>query len=202
MASFEIAVLGTFKAEGGFQNYKTDSANYVKGILIGTCNGISAKAYFTYYGKIPTVADMKAITHEKAKLIYKALYWDRFKGDLIQNQTVAQLMFQFIIGSGAGQLSDLKDIANKVAKKILFASNDRDFTDVQAKQINELNQSEYHAAMKEWRRKYFVIVVNNSIAEYEKKIGRKSTEAEQMKETKKMFLKGWNNRLDKHIFIQ
>jgi len=62
MASFDKAIINTFKAEGGFQNDPKDNANYVNSILIGTNRGISAQGYYAYYKKVPTVNDIKNLT--------------------------------------------------------------------------------------------------------------------------------------------
>lgn len=181
MASFEQAIKGTFKAEGGFQNHAEDNANYVNGILIGTNKGISAQGYYSFYKKVPSVEDMKNLTEEQAMKIFKWNYWDKIGGDNINNQSVAELMFQFVIGSGASQLSDLKDIANAVYGTEVLKETDTAFTKAECDFINLLDQSKYHAALKEWRMNLYDIIVKRNPA-------------------KQKFLKGWQNRLNTHIF--
>lgn len=201
MASFEKAIIGTFKAEGGFQADPNDSANYVNGVLIGTSRGISAQAWATYYRRTPTVADMKALTEAQAKLIFKGNYWDKVAGDYIVNQSVAELMFQYVIGSGASQISDIKERANEVAGKWVLLSNDHPLNKVDAAFINNgLDQEKFHADLKAWRFGHYERVVAASIAAWEKKNGRKITEKEAMSQTKKKFHQGWINRLNKHVF--
>lgn len=200
MASFDKAIVNTFKAEGGFQQHASDNANYVNGVLIGTNRGISAQGYYGYYKKIPTVNDIKNLTVDQAKQIFKGNYWDKICGDFIVNQSVAELMFQFIIGSGASQISDIKDIANKVGGKSVFTLNDLPITKLDAAHINTLNQELFHYRMKEWRFDLYDRIVAKSISDLEKQKGRKITEAEALKETKKKFLKGWQNRLNTHIY--
>ena len=182
MANFEQAIQGTFKAEGGFQNHADDNANYVNGVLIGTNLGISAQGYHAFYKKVPSINDMKNLTVEQAKAIFKGNYWDKVNGDKILNQSVAELMFQYVIGSGSGQISDLKDIANGVnPSDIDIKETDIPFTDAESIFINALNQGDYHAALKEWRwNLYDAIVLRNP--------------------KKGKFLKGWQNRLNTHIF--
>lgn len=182
MANFEKAVVNTFKAEGGFQNDKTDNANFVNGVCIGTNRGISAQAYYAYYKKVPTVEQMKNLTVEQSKQIYKGNYWDVVCGDFITNQSVAELMFQFIIGSGQGQISNLKDIANKVGGKVALTLNDLPITKMDANFINSIDQALYHERMKEWRADFYKRVVTKTPA-------------------KAKFFKGWMNRLNTHIFL-
>jgi lysozyme family protein len=182
MASFDPIFNLTLNHEGGFQKFPNDSANYVKGKLIGTNRGISASAYYTYYKKIPTEQDMRNLTKQQAYQIYKANYWNKINGDRINNQSVAELMFQYIIGSGPAQLSDLKDIANAVAGKKLIASVDRTFTDQEIDIINKLPAQKYWEALKAWRHAYFIRLVK-------------------AKPKLAQFLKGWQRRLNSYKFV-
>ena len=181
MADFNKAILNTFKAEGGFQNDKADNANYVNGVCIGTNRGISAVGYYSFYKKVPTVQQMKDLTVEQAKAIFKGNYWDKVGSDLIKNQSVAELMFQFIIGSGASQLSDLKDIANVVFGKDELKENDLPLNNFEINFINNLDQHKYFNAMWSWRMGFYDIVVQRNPA-------------------KLKYLQGWKNRLITHKF--
>ncbi len=183
MASFEKAIQNTFKAEGGFQNDPHDNANYVNGILIGTNRGISASGYYGYFKQIPTVEQMKNLSVEDATRIFKGNYWDKLACDNIVNQSVAELMFQFIIGSGASQISDIKDIANGIDDKdLVIMVNDNPIHPREVLIINSLDQKKFHNALWKWRLAFYDLVV--------------------LKNPKKAkFLKGWQNRLNTHKFI-
>lgn len=182
MASFEKAIVNTFKAEGGFENDKEDNANFVNGVCIGTNRGISAQAYYAYYKKVPTEQQMRDFTVEQAMQIFKGNYWDKVACDYIVNQSVAELMFQFIIGSGQGQISDIKDIANKTNGKVVLVSNDIALTKMDANFINGLNQSLFFKGLWDFRLAFYDRVVANNPA-------------------KMKYLKGWQNRLNTHKFI-
>lgn len=184
MASFDKAIVNTFKAEGGFQQDPNDNANYVNGVLIGTNRGISAVGYYSYYKKVPTVNDIKNLTVEQAKQIFKGNYWDKLNCDLVKNQSVAELMFQYIIGSGASQISDIKDIANGIDEKdLVILENDNPIQPKEIEIINNLDQAKFHAALWKWRLAFYDLVV--------------------LKNPKKLkFLKGWQNRLATHKFVQ
>ena len=69
-------VLNTIlKHEGGFQISSKDKGNYNSaGDLVGTNFGISAPVYEKYIGKSPSVSDMKNITEDEAREIYKKSY--------------------------------------------------------------------------------------------------------------------------------
>lgn len=202
MANFEKAIVNTFKAEGGFQNDPNDKANYVDGVLIGTNLGISAQGYAAYFKKTPTVEDMKALTVAQAKLIFKGNYWDKVAGDEINNQSVTELMFQYVIGAGNSQLSDIKDIANQTKGQKVLTSNDLPISKGDVAFINGLDQGLFHANLKEWRFHYYDLIVNRSIMNWELINKRKITEEEALKYTKKKFLKGWQNRLNTHTYVK
>lgn len=201
MANFKPVFDLTLKHEGGFQKFPNDSANIINGVVIGTNRGISAQAYKQYFKKTPTENDMRALTEEQAAAIFKANYWNKINGDKIKNQSIAELMFQYIIGSGASQLSDLKDIANMVAGKKVLASTDTPFTDAEAEIINNLPQKKYWDALKEWRHAFFLRIVNNSIEKLTRQLGRTPTEKELNDKTLKRFLKGWQSRLNSYVYV-
>jgi len=175
MANFEKIVQISFNWEGGYSAYSNDSASWCDNKLIGTNRGISAIAYKGYYGYCPTVAQLKALTEDQAKAIYKKLFWDKLQLDHVKNDSVAQMMFQYIIGSGASQISDLKAIANDTAGQKLFIENDVPFTVDQAEEINGLNQHKYFDNLQQWRLAFFdrLVASNPSL---------------------KMYLQGWRNR--------
>lgn len=175
MANFEKIVQISFNWEGGYSAYSNDTASWCDNKLIGTNRGISAIAYKGYYGYCPSVAQLKALTEDQAKAIYKKLFWDKLQLDYVKNDSVAQMMFQYIIGSGASQISDLKAIANDTAGHELFKENDTPFTIDQAKDINGLNQKRYFENLQQWRLDFFdrLVASNPSL---------------------KMYLQGWRNR--------
>jgi len=200
MASWTKAAMKALEAEGGFQADPADTANYVDGKLIGTNRGISAIAYKQFYGKTPTVQDMKDLNGTQAKAIYKKNYWDKINGDRINNQSVADLMFQFVIGSGLSQIKTLKLLANATSGTKQFAETTTPITNAEAEIINGLDQAAYFKRLWNYRKDFFQKVVDKSIADWTEKHGRKPTEAEALKDTKKRFLKGWLKRLDTHKY--
>jgi lysozyme family protein len=109
MADFYKIVAPTLKFEGGYGNRPDDPGNYCtvwrngkayRGALVGTNHGIAAPTLQTYLGRCPTVAEMKALTKEKAIEIYKKIFWDGLiNGDKIKDQYVAFMCFQAVIGA-------------------------------------------------------------------------------------------------------
>ena len=83
--------------EGGFVNDPDDLGGATnKGITIGT---------FTEYKKrkgqkAPTVEDLKNISDAEWHDVFKSLYWDRWKADEIKNQSVANIIVDWVWASG------------------------------------------------------------------------------------------------------
>lgn len=84
--------------EGGFVNDPDDLGGATnKGITIGT---------FTEYRKqkgqkAPTVTDLKNISESEWHDVFKSLYWDRWKADEIKNQSVANILVDWVWASGS-----------------------------------------------------------------------------------------------------
>ena len=89
MASFDIAITKTLANEGGAAYTETpgDTGGATK-------YGISQKSY-------PTL-NIKALTEDEAKSIYKRDYWDKIKGDDIKSQYVAESIFDYAVNAGVG----------------------------------------------------------------------------------------------------
>lgn len=97
MADFDKAILKTLIHEGGSKI--TDDPDDRGGL---TKYGISQRSY-------PNV-DIRNLTEEQAKEIYKRDYWDKVKADDIQSQEVAENIFDTAVNMGprtAGRLAQM-----------------------------------------------------------------------------------------------
>lgn len=182
MADFNSIAKKTFKFEGGFQAYSNDTANYCDGKLVGTNHGISAVAYKGFYGKCPTVDQMKALTIDQAKAIYKKNYWDIIQGDLIANQSVAHIFFDAHIASGGYGLKRIKQYINKY-----YGANK---VSVDTKALKASDAVLINAADAQ---KLFEIAKQGEI-------DNRNSLANQNPAKYGMFLKGWLNRLNQITF--
>lgn len=183
MSAFDSIVNKTFTFEGGFQQFPTDTANYNSlGELIGTNHGISATAYEQYLKRPPTVADVQAITTDIAKDVYKKLFWDKVQGDLINNDSIAHLVFDSNIGSGGTGLKQVRQALNAVAGKQVVQETTKPLTIAEINVINALPQQQFFDKLKDLRLAFFKALATNNPAKYG------------------MFLKGWNNRLAQITF--
>ena len=103
--------------EAGFQNQEKDKGNYLNGQLIGTNRGITPAAYKEYYGKDPSIEDMKNLTKEQALDVYKTNYVNKPKFDQISDPNLQAAVVDFGINSGPEQ-------ATKVLQKLVGVEAD------------------------------------------------------------------------------
>lgn len=98
MANFNLAIVKTFKREGGEKITQTKSD---RGGL--TKFGISQASY-------PQL-NIQALTEESAYNIYRSDYWNKVDGDNIVSQFVAESIFDFAVNSGVKTAIKLAQIA-------------------------------------------------------------------------------------------
>jgi lysozyme family protein len=181
VASFDNNIATVLKSEGGFTKDPKDQGNYYNGVLIGTNRGITPGAYYAAYKRVPSTAEIAALTPAQAKGIYKKNYWDKIAGDQLANDSVALLMLDTIVNSGASQLSMFRKAANGIAGKKIMQESASAITGTEAGLINALPQDKYFALLKATREAF-----------YKKLVQKKPSNAK--------FLQGWLNRLNKHVY--
>lgn len=72
--NFDTCIEHVLKHEGGFVNHPKDPGG-------ATNRGVTKKVWEEWVGKPVSIEDMKALTVEDVKPLYKAQYWDRVRGD-------------------------------------------------------------------------------------------------------------------------
>lgn len=98
MADVRKLVPFILKWEGGFVNDPHDLGGATnKGVTFATF-----KAFCKERGRPePTIADLKRISDEDWTAILKGSYWDQWKADQIQNQSIANILVDWVWMSGA-----------------------------------------------------------------------------------------------------
>lgn len=85
------------KWEGGFVDDPDDLGG-------ATNKGITFATYCQYRKKKmlsePTIEDLKKISDNEWTEILKTMYWDRWKADFIKNQSIANILVDFVWASG------------------------------------------------------------------------------------------------------
>lgn len=153
MANFDYALKKTLKWEGGFQKMAKDTGNYnSRGELVGTNRGISAKLYERIIGRPPSEQDMRNISEETAKKIYKTAFWDKMHGDKFLHDDVAANIFDWYVNAGTWGIYYSKKAAGKFSKNIQ-ASHSMTVNDVNT--LNSLSQTALFEAIKQERIEYY-----------------------------------------------
>jgi lysozyme family protein len=107
--NFDKAFLETLKHEGGYVNYKRDPGGM-------TNLGVTKRVWEDYTGRQASEADMRALTPEKVKPLYRERYWDRVRGDDLPSG-VDFAIYDFAVNSGPAR-------AVRFAQKIADATQD------------------------------------------------------------------------------
>ena len=99
-ASYEAALARLLAHEGGYSNHPSDPG--------GPTNfGITIVDYRKYVKPGATAADVKAMTLDEAKKIYRAKYWDAQRCDELP-AGVDYAVFDYGVNSGIGRRSCLR----------------------------------------------------------------------------------------------
>lgn len=183
MADFAPILAQTFHYEGGYDAKPNDSGNYNSlHQLVGTNHGISAPLYEQYLKRPPTVADMKAITQQTAANIYKKTFWDKLPGDPMKSQSVAHIIFDGFVNSGATMFKVVRSAINDVAGKTVVPYNNKSFSSSEISIINSLPASPLFDAIKTGRENYYEKLVESNPEKYG------------------IYKKGWENRIESFYF--
>jgi lysozyme family protein len=96
------------KSEGGFVNHPKDPGGM-------TNLGVTRSAWQGFVNRDVTEAEMRALTPESVKPFYKALYWDRIKGDSLPDG-VDYAAYDLAVNSGPHRAAQyLQEIAGVTA---------------------------------------------------------------------------------------
>lgn len=169
MANVDLLIPHILKWEGGskFTNDPLDRGGATKyGITLNTL--ISNHYDINHDGKV-NVDDVKALQLEDFKKILKKQYWDRWQADNINNQSIANLLVDWLWGSGKWGIT--------IPQRLLGVPADGV---VGEKTINALNASnEKNVYNKVWqaRKEFYEKIVKNIPSQSK-------------------WLKGWMNRLN------
>ena len=126
------------QSEGGFQNDKEDTGNYVNGKLIGTNRGITPAALAEYRGVDPstiTVDDIKGVTEQEARDIYEQNYYLKPRINELPKDIQASV-FDMNINAGRNSIKILQRLAGVkadgvIGPKTLYAVKEANITPAQ-----------------------------------------------------------------------
>lgn len=105
--NFDVCFNHLIKHEGGYVNHPSDPG--------GRTNlGITQEVWENWIDRAVTEDEMKRLTPEKVKPLYKELYWDRIKGDQLPNG-LDYCVFDACVNSGVRRASQWLQAALGVA---------------------------------------------------------------------------------------
>lgn len=162
MADYKKLIPFILKWEGGFVNDPLDKGG-------ATNKGITISTFRQVFGKNKTVNDLKHITDEQWDYIFKSYYWDRYKADSINNQSIANICVDWVWASGIWGIKKVQQLLNTTADGI-----------VGPKTINAINNQHSEELFNKIKKARIIFVEN--IVKHNP--------------SQKRFLKGWLNRIN------
>ena len=173
MANFNAFFPTLLRFEGGFVDDPADPGGATnKGITLHTFEGCARRLL----GIAPTLEALQDLTDAQAGTIYKALYWDKVRGDNIELQELANIVFDFYVNAGAN--------ASKLLQRVLNAMGANPSLEVDGSigsatllALQGMDQKAVYQHYKEGRIEYYQELVAN-------------------RPSLNKFLKGWLNRVN------
>jgi len=153
------------KWEGGFVNDALDAGGATNmGVTIATWKAVG---YDKTGDGVIDIADMKLLTPDDFNLVLRK-YWDRWNADKIENQSVANILVDWVWGSGKWGIV--------IPQRVLGVTQDGVVGDKTIDAVNAQNQKDFFDKIYAERVTFLNNIVKRNI-------------------TQRRFIKGWLNRL-------
>lgn len=159
-----------FKWEGGWSNHKNDKGGATNmGVTIATWK---RHGYDKNRDGVIDAKDLKLITREDAIKILR-IYWNKWKADQIKNQSIANILVDWVWGSGVNSI--------KIPQRILGVKQDGIVGPKTIEAVNKYEQKILFDKIHKAREQYFRDICRRDNTQY-------------------VFLNGWLNRLNSFKF--
>ncbi len=167
MADAKKLVPFILKWEGGFVNDPVDRGGATKyGITLETWKNVGYDK--NKDGKIDK-KDIMLLSYEDFLKVFKKNFWDKWQGDKIKNQSVANIVVDWLWGSGKWGII--------YPQRILGVKDDGKVGPKTIEAINKVNPKEFFEKVKKSRIQFYQNIVKNNPSQ-------------------KKFIKGWTNRVN------
>ena len=154
------------KWEGGYSDNPNDRGG-------ATNSGVTLAVYQSVYGKNKTKNDLKKMTNDQWDYIFTKLYWNKWKADEIKNQSIANILVDWVWMSGIGTIKKIQSLFGLTADGIVGNKT--------ISYINSHDQEEVFNKIWNRRKSFYESLVKNNPSQ-------------------KVFLNGWMNRLNTYKF--
>jgi len=172
MADFNKYFKTLMAHEGGFVNDPVDKGGATKyGITLKTW---ISKGYDKTGDKKIDINDLRIITIEDAEKIAKEIYWDSINGDQINNQSIAEFLFDWGYNSGVST-------ASKKLQSILDLNTDGQIGPKTLAKLNSSDQKQVFDKLVASRLAFVESIVKNNPSQVK-------------------YLRGWKNRINSFKF--
>lgn len=166
MANIDIFIPKLIKHEGGYVNHPLDKGGATKyGVTLNTWKAVG---YDKDNNGIIDSDDIKLLTVDDFKFV-ATKYWNLWKADEIVNQSVAELLVDWVYTSGKWGII--------IPQRLLKVTADGIVGPKTLNALNRLNQRQVFEELFRERKMFFESIVKNNPGQ-------------------KVFLKGWLNRLN------
>lgn len=166
MADFKKYAPKLLQLEGGFVNHPEDKGG------ITNC-GITLETFRLFFGQDKTVKDLQSMNYGMWKEIIKVGYWDKVKGDEIENQSLAELIADWCVNSGLSAIRKVQDV--------LGCKPDGIVGPITLSLINSSDAGKLHERIWNARHQFYINIVKRNPRQ-------------------KVFMNGWMNRLNRFKF--
>jgi lysozyme family protein len=173
VAKFDLAIPRILAHEGGYVNHPNDPGGETNFGITDRLDGKIDGKVDVNGDKIPDV-DIKSLGIEQAKNIYKRVFWNAMKGDDIESQAIADIMFDGYVNMG--------NTAIRMMQRILKVEVDGYIGPVTINAINKANEQFLYNAYKKARITYYEELAHKNIKYL-------------------VFLRGWKNRVNSFVDI-
>ena len=152
--------------EGGYVYHPADQGGH-------TMFGITLKTYRDYCGADKTVKDLQNMSYGTWEKIMKDMYWDKVKGDEIENQSLAEIIADWAVNSGASGIRKVQEVVGCKPDGIVGP--------ITLSLINTSDAAQLHERIWKARQQFYINIVKRNPSQ-------------------KVFMNGWMNRLNRFVF--